>query len=146
VGALGAVTVKSFALVAVVCPATSTVIFPVVAPLGTVAVIEVAEEAVTVAVVPLNLTVGDEKFDPLIVTLDPTAPELGLKLLIVGPVPPPPAALTVPVTTKSSPAVARLFRYQVPVPVEPVTVTLKVIVVVAGTFCKAVIPERVMAL
>jgi hypothetical protein len=87
-GALAAVTVKSVPLVAVVCPATSTVIFPVVAPLGTVAVIEVAEEAVTVAVVPLNLTVGEEKFDPLIVTLDPTAPELGLKALIVGPVPP----------------------------------------------------------
>ena len=89
-GALAAVTVKSVALVAVVCPATSTVIFPVVAPLGTVAVIEVAVEAVIVAAVPLNLTEGEEKFDPLIVTLVPTAPELGLNPLIVGPVPPPP--------------------------------------------------------
>ena len=85
-GAFAAVTVKSVALVAVVCPATSTVIFPVVAPLGTVAVIDVAVDAVMVAVAPLNLTVGEEKFDPLIVTLDPTAPELGLKLLMVGPV------------------------------------------------------------
>ena len=82
------VTVKSVALVAVVCPATSTVILPVVAPLGTVAVIEVAVETVIVPAVPLNLTVGEEKFDPLIVTLVPTAPELGLNPLIVGTVPP----------------------------------------------------------
>ena len=91
VGALAELTVKSVVLVAVVCSATSTVIFPVLAPAGTVVVIEVAVEAVTVAVVPLNLTVGEEKFDPLIVTLDPTAPEVGLNPLIVGPVPPPPA-------------------------------------------------------
>ena len=57
----------------------------------------------------------------------------------------PAAAATVPVTTQSCPAVVRLFRYQVPVPLEPVRVTLKVTVVVAGKFCKAVIPERVMA-
>ena len=60
-------------------------ILPVVAPLGTVAVIDVAVEAVIVAVVPLNLTVGEEKFDPLIVTLVPAAPELGLNPLITGP-------------------------------------------------------------
>ena len=119
-------------------------ILPVVAPPGTVAVIDVAVEAVIVAAVPLNLTVGEEKFDPLIVTLVPTAPELGLNPLIVGPVPPPPA-LTVPLTAKSSPAVARLFRYQVPVELEPVTVTLKVTVVLAARFCKAEIPERMIA-
>ena len=90
IGALPELTAKSVALVAVVCPATSTVILPVVAPLGTVAVIEVAVEAVIVAAVPLNLTVGEEKFDPLIVTLVPAAPELGLNPLTVGPVPPPP--------------------------------------------------------
>ena len=84
-GALAELTVKFDALVAVVCPATSTVIGPVVAPVGTVAVIDVAVEAVTVAVVPLNLTVGEAKFDPVIVTLVPTVPELGLNPLIVGP-------------------------------------------------------------
>ena len=69
-------------------------ILPVVAPVGTVAVMDVAEEAVSVAAVPLNFTVGVEpKLDPLIVTLDPTAPELGLKPLIVGPVPPPAVTL-----------------------------------------------------
>ena len=84
----GSVTVKLVALVAVVCPTTSTVIGPEVAPLGTVAVISVAEDAVTVAVVPLNLIVGEEpKLVPLIVTLAPTVPELGLKLLIDGPEP-----------------------------------------------------------
>ena len=139
-------TVKSAALVAVVCPANSTVILPLVAPAGTEAVICVppalTEEA---AVVPLNFTTGDApKLEPLIVTLVPTAPELGLNPLIVGPVPPPPA-LTVPLTAKSSPAVARLFRYQVPVELEPVTVTLKVTVVLAARFCKAEIPERMIA-
>jgi hypothetical protein len=54
------------------------------------------------------------------------------------------AALTVPVTTKSFP-VWKLFKYQVPVPLEPVRVTLKVTVVVAGKFCKSATPERMMA-
>ncbi|NBT48271.1 MAG: hypothetical protein EBT07_10755 [Actinobacteria bacterium] len=41
------------------------------------------------AVVPLNFATGDApKLEPLIVTLVPTAPELGVKPLIVGPVPP----------------------------------------------------------
>ena len=47
------VTVKSLALVAVF-PATVTVIFPVVAPEGTLQVIDVAVLAVTTAAVPLN--------------------------------------------------------------------------------------------
>ena len=62
------------------------------APVGTVAVICVPAP-LTVAVrsvVSLNLTTGEApKFVPLIVTLVPTAPEVGLKLLIVGVVPPP---------------------------------------------------------
>jgi hypothetical protein len=94
-GELAELTVKSVALVAVVCPATSTVIFPVVAPAGTVAVIWVPSAfTVAEAAVPLNFTAGvAPNPEPLIVTLDPTAPELGLNPLIVGPVPPPADAM-----------------------------------------------------
>jgi hypothetical protein len=42
----------------------------------------------------LNFTVGaSPKLDPLIVTGVPTTPELGINPLIVGAVPPPPAAM-----------------------------------------------------
>ena len=66
---------KSAALVAVL-PATVTVIFPVVAPAGTVVVIDVAVLPVTTAVVPLKATVLFEgvvsKFVPVMVTVVPT--------------------------------------------------------------------------
>lgn len=85
IGVLGARTVKSVALVAVGSPATSTVIFPVVAPDGTVAVMDVLEEAVTVAVVALNLTPGvAPKLKPLMVTVAPAKPEAGEKEMIDG--------------------------------------------------------------
>jgi len=61
---------------------------PVVAPEGTVAAMLLAPQLVTVAVVPLNLTVllpcVDPKFDPEIVMEAPTAPDVGDKLLILG--------------------------------------------------------------
>jgi hypothetical protein len=67
---------------------TVTTTFPVVAPLGTVAVMLVAPQAVVVAAVPLNFTVLDPwldpKFDPLMTTDAPTAPEVGFRLEIVG--------------------------------------------------------------
>jgi hypothetical protein len=120
------------------------VILPVVAPLGTVAVIDVAVEVVIVATVPLNLTVGEEKFDPEIVTLDPTTPELGLKPLIVGPVPPLPCA-TAPVITKSFPA-WKLFRYQVPpVPVAPQIAHRNVTVMEDERFCNALMLPKEIA-
>lgn len=78
------VTVKSVALVAVPL-AVVTVIFPVVAPAGTVAVILVAEVTVNVAETPLNLT--DEapvKPVPVMVTFVPTDPLLGENEVIVG--------------------------------------------------------------
>jgi len=61
-------------------------IFPVVAPAGTVALIEVAETTVyTVAVVVLNFTaVAPVKFVPVMVTLVPIGPEVGVKDEIVG--------------------------------------------------------------
>ena len=61
---------------------------PVVAPVGTVAVMLVAVLEMTVAVVPLNFTVllaGVElKFVPLIVTEAPTAAEDGENELMDG--------------------------------------------------------------
>ena len=61
------------------------VMSPVVAPTGTVVVMEVASEAETTAEVPLNFTVGPlSKFVPVMVTVVPTAPLNGVKLVIVG--------------------------------------------------------------
>lgn len=79
------VTVKLAELVAV--PAgLVTEIFPVVAPVGTVAVILVEESTVNFAAdVPLNFTpVAPVKFVPLIVTEVPTGPLVGLNEPMVG--------------------------------------------------------------
>ena len=70
-------------------PLTATTTLPVVAPVGTVATIEVALQLpIVVAVVPLNFTVLDPcvepKFVPVIVTDAPMAPEVGDKLVILG--------------------------------------------------------------
>src|SRR5437667_6955909 len=78
------VTVKLFVLVAVP-PGVVTRSGPVVAPVGTVAWIVVAEVTVKLALTPLNVTVvAPVKFVPLIVTLVPTGPLVGAKLVIVG--------------------------------------------------------------
>jgi len=81
---LETVTVKLPVLLAVP-PAVVTLIGPVVAPAGTLAVIAVAEFTVKLALTALNVTaVAPLKFVPLIVTLVPTGPLLGAKLAIVG--------------------------------------------------------------
>ena len=79
------VTVKTPALVPVPT-ALVTWICPVVAPDGTVAVICVAELTTNEAVLPLkNLTeVAPVKFVPVITTLVPTVPLVGLNDVIVG--------------------------------------------------------------
>ena len=79
---------KSVVLVAVP-PTVVRVIFPVVAPVGTVAVICVAEFTVKVALVPLNFTEVvlnpvPLKFVPVIVTVFPTGPLVGVNEVIVG--------------------------------------------------------------
>src|SRR6266850_1379408 len=80
----GLITVKLPALVAVP-PGVVTLIVPVVAPVGTVARIEVAELTVKVALAPLKATrVVPLKLVPLMVTLVPTGPLAGVKLVIVG--------------------------------------------------------------
>ena len=78
------VTVKVSELVAVP-PGVVTVIFPVCAPLGTVAVICVYEFTVKVALTPPNVTlVAPVKFSPVMTTLVPGVPLVGEKLEIVG--------------------------------------------------------------
>jgi hypothetical protein len=76
-------TVNAVPVVAIP-PAVLTVIFPVVALAGTVAVTFVAESLVTVAATPWNATVAPTRWVPMIVTIAPTLPECGLKELIVG--------------------------------------------------------------
>jgi hypothetical protein len=84
---LGAVTVNGLPLLAT--PPTVTTTFPVVAPVGTAALIDVAlHKVIVVAVVPLNLTVFVPwllpKPLPVIVTEIPAPPEVGDKLVILG--------------------------------------------------------------
>ena len=70
------------------CPPTVTNTGPVVAPVGTGAVIEVALQAVGVDAIPLKLTVllpcTLRKLVPAITTEVFTAPVLGVRLAIVG--------------------------------------------------------------
>ena len=79
-------TVKLTPLLAL--PPTVTTTLPVVAPVGTVATIDVVLQLViVVAAVPLNFTVFvpcEPKFNPVIVTDAPIAAEVGDKLLMLG--------------------------------------------------------------
>ena len=94
-------TVKLLALTAVP-PGATTVIFPVVAPVGTTAVICVpALFTVNPAAVPLNRTADvPENPVPLMLTLDPIAPLVGLNPVML---------VTLPVTVKLPPLVAVPF-------------------------------------
>src|SRR5207245_7991329 len=100
-----AVTVKLTPLLAT--PPTVTTTLPVVAPAGTGATMLVALQLVGIAVTPLNATVlvpcVAPKFAPAIVTEAPTNPDVGFKLVMLGPaaatltltdIPAPPATLT----------------------------------------------------
>ena len=83
---IAGVTVKLFPLLAT--PLALTTTFPVVAPLGTVTPMLDAPHDVTLAVVPLNVTVlvpcELPKFDPVTVTAAPTAPDVIDKLVMLG--------------------------------------------------------------
>jgi hypothetical protein len=85
---LGAATVTVKLTPLLATPPTVTTTFPVVAPVGTGATMLVALQLVGVAAIPLNCTVlvpcVAPKFAPVIVTDDPTAPEVGLKLVMLG--------------------------------------------------------------
>ena len=108
-------------------PPTVTTTFPVVAPAGTEVARLVALQVVTVAVVPLNVTVllpcVDPKFIPVIVTGVPTVPDVveRLVMLAVGntvkPTPllatPPTVTTTFPVVAPAGTEVAKLVALQV---------------------------------
>src|SRR5260370_8611407 len=74
-------------------PPTVTTTLPVVAPVGTGTTMLVVFQLVGAALVPLNVMVlvpwGEPKFAPEIVTVEPTTPDAGLMLVILGPPPPP---------------------------------------------------------
>jgi hypothetical protein len=77
-------TVKSARLV-IVTPLVVIAILPVAAPAGTLVVMLLAFEAVTIAVIPLNDTTGEgPKLVPLMVTVAPIAPLAGENPLMVG--------------------------------------------------------------
>ena len=90
----GTVTVKVTPLLAV--PPTVTTTMPVVALVGTGTAMLVVFQLVGVAEAPLNVTVlvpcVAPKFVPVMVTEEPTKPAVGFKLVINGPVVPPPLA------------------------------------------------------
>jgi hypothetical protein len=80
----GTLTVKLLAL-SVVPPGVVTLIGPVVALAGAVTCIAVSEVSVKLAALPLTVTdVAPVKFVPLIATLVPTRPLVGVKLVMVG--------------------------------------------------------------
>jgi hypothetical protein len=88
---LGAAVVTVKVTPALATPPTVTTTFPVVAPVGTVTTMLVALQLVAVAATPLNVTVlapnVAPKFAPVMVTDDPIAPDVGLKLVMPGVVP-----------------------------------------------------------
>jgi hypothetical protein len=139
------------ALLTLVPPPVVTLIAPEAAPLGTVAVIRVPELTVKEALAPLIVTeVAPVKALPVIITLAPTAPMAGEKLVIEGGgttvklvalVPVPPAVVTlsvpevaplgtvaviwVPESTVNEALVPLNFTDVAPVKAAPVIVTLK---------------------
>jgi hypothetical protein len=136
VGAV-ALTVNVTPLLAV--PPTVTTTLPVVAPVGTGTTMLVALQVVAVPAVPLNVTVLDPwlppKFAPAIVTTVPTAPDVGLKLEILGVLPtvkviallatPPTVTTTAPVLAPlGTGTVIALALQDVGVPPIPLKVTV----------------------
>ena len=69
-------------------PLTVTATLPVEAPVGTFVAIEVSDQLVVLAAVPLKVTVPavEPKLLPVMMTEAPTAPEFGERLVILGPV------------------------------------------------------------
>jgi hypothetical protein len=108
-------------------PPTSTTTFPIVAPVGTVVTMLVVVQVVTLAVIPLNLTVlarwAEPKLVPVIVTVAPTAPDVIDKLVMPG-------------------ATAKLFPLLF---TAPATTTTLPLVAVAGTVVTMVVAVHVVA-
>ena len=134
-------TVNSLTLVHVP-PGVAMLIRPVVAPTGTEQVISVVVMVSTTAVTPLNATAVApavvSKLVPTMVTPVPTAPVLGVKLVIVGacapvpPVPDPPVPVPPPVVGESwtatppqLPRVPAVVEVHMAKPVVPVAISFQ---------------------
>ena len=135
----GVVTVNVTPLLA--CVPTVTTTLPVVAPVGTVAVMLVALHAVVGAVVPLNLTVlvpwVAPKFVPVITTDEPTAPEVGFSVVIVG------AGV---VTVKVTPLLACVPTVTTTLPVVAPLGTVTAMLVLLHEVTAAVVPSNLTVL
>jgi hypothetical protein len=117
-------------------PLAFTTTFPLVAPLGTVTAILVALQLVTVAVVPLNVTVpGVARFVPVIVTAAPTGPDGIERVEMLG------AGTTVKLTPTLATPLA--FTTTFPVVAPPGTVTA--ILVALQLVTLAVVPLNLTA-
>jgi hypothetical protein len=97
-------------------PPTVTTTFPLVAPVGTGTAMLVADQLVGVATLPLNVTVlvlfVVPKFEPAMVTVVPTAPLVGDKLVIAGAVL---VTVKVPALLATLPTVTTTFPLVAPV-------------------------------
>ena len=110
---MGKMTWKSVALVAL-RPITTTLILPVPAPAGTVATRLVVETDVTIATTSPKSTwspalASAENPVPLMVTLVPTTPLLGVKSVMTGSTPASPAAS--PLFAASTPASLAFIKF-----------------------------------
>jgi hypothetical protein len=122
-------------------PLACTTTFPVVAPDGTGIPILPAPQLVGVAVVPLNFTVLVPwlvpKFAPVIVTVAPTAPDVGERLAMLG------AGTTV----KLTPLLALLETVTTTFPVvAPVGTLAVMLVALQGPTVVAVVPLNLTVL
>jgi hypothetical protein len=123
-------------------PPTFTMTFPVVAPVGTEVAMLVALQLVTPAEVPLKVTelvpCVEPKFVPVIVTVAPTTPDVGFRVVIEGAgtvtvkvepllATPPTVTTTLPVVAPVGTVVAMLVALQL---VTVAAVPLKVTVLV----------------
>jgi hypothetical protein len=130
---LGAGTTVKFTPLLGTPPAAVTTTLPVVAPLGAVAVMLLAPQLVTVALVPLKVTPPlpcvAPKLDPATTIDDPTAPVFGVNEVMLG------AAVTVNVTPElATPPAAVTTTLPVVAPLGTVAVMLfapQLVIVVA---------------
>ena len=122
-------------------PPTVTTTLPVIAEAGTRTTMLVADQLETVAVTPLNFTVlvpcVVPKFVPVIVTVVPTVPLVGERLVIVG---------VGTVTVNVTPVLARLFTVTIMLPVAAVAGTVATMLVFDQLVVVATTPLNVTVL
>ena len=128
----GGMTAKLIALLASPCTVTTT--FPVVAPLGTGTAMLVVLQLVGAPAVPLNVTMlvpcVEPKFVPVMVTKVPTAPDVRLRLVMLG----------VDSTVKLAPFVLTPLAFTMTFPVVAPLGTIATMLVLLQLITVAVVP------